>query len=65
MELIDRRAFIEQEMKRDCSDCIHRKGYRKGKFKILYAIGGAACKACLIMDVLDDLEDFPTENQNN
>lgn len=59
VEYIDRDAFIEQKRKQYCSDCNRRKGMKNGKYKTLYEIGEAPCRACEIDDVLNDVEDFP------
>lgn len=58
-EYIEREAFIEQKRKQYCEDCTRRKGMRNGKYKTLYEIGEAPCRACEIDDVLNDVEDFP------
>lgn len=58
-EYIDRDAFIEQKRKQYCGDCERRKGMKNGKYKTLYEIGEAPCRACGIDDMLNDVEDFP------
>lgn len=58
-DYISRKAFIEQKRKLYCEDCGSRKGMRNGKYKTLYEIGEAPCRACGINDVLNDVEDFP------
>ena len=58
-EYIEREAFLEQKRKQYCKDCARRKGMRNGKYKTLYEIGEAPCRACGIDDVLNDVEDFP------
>lgn len=58
-EYIEREAFLEQKREQYCKDCARRKGMRNGKYKTLYEIGEAPCRACEIDDVLDDVEDFP------
>ena len=58
-EYIEREAFIEQKRKQYCSDCDRRKGMKNGKYKALYDIGEAPCRACGIDDALNDVEDFP------
>ena len=58
-EYIDRDAFIEQKRKQYCGDCKRRKGMKNGKYKTLYEIGEAPCRACGIDDMLNDVEDFP------
>ena len=60
-ELIDRKAFIENERKLYCEDCDRRKGTKNGKPNVIcYEIGEAPCRACWLDDALTDLEDFPT-----
>lgn len=58
-DYISRKAFIEQKRKLYCENCGSRKGMRNGKYKTLYEIGEAPCRACGINDVLNDVEDFP------
>lgn len=58
-EYIEREAFVEQKREQYCKDCSRRKGMRNGKYKTLYEIGEAPCRACEIDDVLNDVEDFP------
>ena len=58
-EYIEREAFLEQKREQYCKDCARRKGMRNGKYKILYEIGEAPCRACEIDDALNDVEDFP------
>jgi hypothetical protein len=58
-ECIEREAFLEQKREQYCKDCARRKGMRNGKYKTLYEIGEAPCRACEIDDVLNDVEDFP------
>lgn len=58
-EYIEREAFLEQKRKQYCKDCARRKGMRNGKYKTLYEIGEAPCRACEIDDLLNDVEDFP------
>lgn len=59
MSYIEREAFVEQKRKQYCEDCSRRKGMRNGKYKTLYEIGEAPCRACEIDDALNDVEDFP------
>lgn len=58
-DYIDREAFLEQKRTQYCNDCVRRKGMKNGKYKTLYEIGEAPCRACEIDDVLNDVEDFP------
>ena len=60
MRLIDADALINEAMERYCSDCERRKGVKNGKWKIVYSIGDAPCRACGIGDMIDELEDAPT-----
>ena len=59
MEYIEREAFLEQKRDQYCKDCARRKGMRNGKYKTLYEIGEAPCRACGIDDMLNDVDDFP------
>ena len=58
-EYIERGKFLEEERKQYCADCDRRKGIKRGKMQIVYAVGDAPCRACGIDDVLTDVEDFP------
>ena len=58
-EYIDREAFIKRQREHYCADCERRKGLKNGKWKTLYDIGDAPCRACGVDDALDDLELFP------
>ena len=58
-EYIERDAFLTQKREQYCKDCARRKGMRNGKYKTLYEIGEAPCRACEIDDVLNDVADFP------
>lgn len=58
-EYINRTAFLEQYRSLYCSDCDGRKN---AKWKIVYEIGDAPCRACDIGDMLDAVEDFPAAN---
>lgn len=60
MRLIDADALINEAMERYCSDCERRKGVKNGKWKIVYSIGDAPCRACGTGDMIDELEDAPT-----
>ena len=53
---IDREAFVERQQYIYCKNCKRRKN-SKGEY--VYAIGDGPCRACGIMDVIEDLEDFP------
>ena len=58
-DYIEREAFLEQKREQYCKDCARRKGMKNGKYKTLYEIGEAPCRACGIDDMLNDVEDFP------
>ena len=58
--LIDADALINEAMERYCSDCEQRKGVKNGKWKIVYSIGDAPCRACGVGDMIEELEDAPT-----
>ena len=60
-EFVNRTKFIKSIEERYCKDCDGRKGMKNGKHKILYEIGSAVCKSCGIMDMMSELEDFPSE----
>lgn len=52
-------AFTAAAMERSCKDCERRKGKKNGKKLTLYEIGEAPCRACGIMDMMEDVEAFP------
>ena len=58
-EYIEREAFVNCEKSIYCEDCDRRKN---SNGKLVYAIGDAPCRACNIRDVLNDAEDFPTDD---
>lgn len=60
MRLIDADALIDDAMDRYCKDCDKRKGIKSGKWRIIYEIGEAPCRACDVDDMIDDLENAPT-----
>ena len=60
MRLIDADALINDAMDRYCKDCDKRKGINSGKWRIIYEIGEAPCRACDVDDMIDDLENAPT-----
>ena len=55
-------AFTAAAMERSCKDCERRKGKKNGKKLTLYEIGEAPCRACGIMDMMEDVEAFPPAN---
>lgn len=60
MRLIDADALLDEVMDRYCEECDKRKGIKNGKFRIIYEIGDAPCRACEIDDMKTELEDAPT-----
>lgn len=60
MRLIDADALMDDVMKRYCKDCDKRKGIKSGKWRIIYEIGDAPCRACSVDDMKAELEDAPT-----
>ena len=60
MRLIDADALLDEVMDRYCEECDKRKGVKNGKFRIIYEVGDAPCRACEIDDVKTELEDAPT-----
>lgn len=55
---IEVEAFVSSEREIYCKDCARRKGIKNGKERFIYEIGDAPCKACGIMDALDDVEAY-------
>ncbi len=60
MRLIDADALMDDVMERYCKDCDKRKGIKSGKWRIVYEIGDAPCRACSVDDMKDELENAPT-----
>ena len=60
MRLIDADALIDDLMERYCKECNKRKGIKDGKYRIIYEIGEAPCRACEVDDVKAELEEAPT-----
>ena len=58
--LKDADALIANMEQWYCKDCDRRKGKKNGKYKTLYEIGEAPCKACGVMDAMEDIENAPT-----
>lgn len=59
MSYINRDAFLAEKRKLYCGDCDRRKGMKNGKLRFCYEVGGPACKACGVDDILVDVEDYP------
>ena len=57
---IDADALIDDLMERYCKECNKRKGIKNGKYRIIYEIGEAPCRACEVDDVKAELEEAPT-----
>ena len=60
MRLIDADALIDDLMERFCKECNKRRGIKNGKYRIIYEIGEAPCRACEVDDLKVELEDAPT-----
>ena len=60
MRLIDADALLDEVMDRHCNDCDRRKGIKNGKYRIIYSIGEAPCRACDVDDLKGEIEDAPT-----
>ena len=58
--LIDADALLDDAFERYCKDCGKRKGIKNGKYRIIYDVGEAPCRACDIDDMNDELENAPT-----
>ena len=57
---IDADALLDEVMDRHCNDCDRRKGIKNGKYRIIYSIGDAPCRACDVDDLKGEIEDAPT-----
>lgn len=60
MRLIDAEAMMDDVIERYCKECNKRRGIKNGKWKVIYQIGDAPCRACSIDDMKEDIERFPT-----
>ena len=57
MKLIDADALLDDLMERYCKACDRRKGIKSGKWRVIYEIGEAPCRACAVGDMMDELEE--------
>ena len=60
MRLIDADVLFDDVIKRYCKDCYRRKGIKRGKWRIIYEIGEAPCRACSVDDMMSEVEEAPT-----
>lgn len=60
MRLIDADALYDDVMERYCKDCEKRKGIKRGKWRVIYEIGEAPCRACDVDDLKMELDEAPT-----
>ena len=60
MRLIDADALLDDLMERYCKACDRRRGIKSGKWRVIYEIGEAPCRACGVGDMMDELEEMPS-----
>ena len=60
MRIIDADALYDDVMERYCKDCEKRKGMKRGKWRVIYEIGEAPCRACDVDDLKMELDEAPT-----
>ena len=60
MKLIDADALLDDWMERYCKPCDRRRGIKNGKWRVIYEIGEAPCRACAVGDMMDELEETPS-----
>lgn len=60
MRMIDADALLDDVFERYCKECDKREGIKNGKYRIVYNVGDAPCRACSVDDMKDDLENAPT-----
>lgn len=60
MRLIDANVLLDDAFERYCKDCGRRKGIKAGKWRVIYEIGEAPCRACSVDDMKCEIEDVPT-----
>lgn len=58
--LIDADEFIKAEKEWLCKDCKRLQGMKDGKWKFIYEIGDAPCRACFNMDMFEYIDEAPT-----
>ena len=58
--LTDVDALLDDVFERYCKDCERRKGIKNGKYRIIYEVGEAPCRACDVDDMKCELDDAPT-----
>ena len=58
--LIDADEFIKAEKEWLCKDCKRLQGMKNGKWKFIYEIGDAPCRACYNMDMFEYIDEAPT-----
>ena len=58
--LIDEDDLLNDITSRYCINCDKRKGMKNGKYKTIYEIGDAPCRACMVDSVMDWVVDAPT-----
>lgn len=58
--LIDADTFLDDVIERYCKDCDRRKEIKNGKWRIIYEIGEAPCRACSVDDMKCEIEDAST-----
>lgn len=56
MSMIDGIALLDWLL-RYCTDCDRRKGIKNGKYRTLYDIGDAPCRACDRFDVICEIQE--------
>ena len=60
MRLIDADELIDKAIEDYCKECGKRKGVKDGKWRVLYKIGEAPCRACDVNDMVDRIDNAPT-----
>lgn len=60
MRLIDGDALIDVLTQRCCKNCDKRMGTKNGKWRVIYEIGEAPCRACDVDDLKMELDEAPT-----
>lgn len=60
MKIIDADALCDDIIERYCKDCEKRKGIKRGKWRVIYEIGEAPCRACDVDDLKMELDEAPT-----
>ena len=58
-KLINADEIMKSIIEQHCKECVLRKGVKNGKLRVIYDIGEAPCRACLIDYTKTIIDDAP------